>query len=60
MTTHLDDHFKGEHSGEDVIEITQDLGGEEEEVEIQSHSCSVGECPCFCLGAKLRLQLGCI
>lgn len=23
--THLDDHFKGEHSREDIIEITQDL-----------------------------------
>lgn len=25
--THLDDHFEGEHSGEDIIKITQDLGG---------------------------------
>lgn len=23
--THLDDHFKGEHSREDIIKITQDL-----------------------------------
>lgn len=27
LMTHLDDHFEGEHSGEDIIKVTQDLGG---------------------------------
>lgn len=29
--THLDYHFKGEHSSEDIIEITEDLDNKQKE-----------------------------
>lgn len=38
--THLDDHFEGEHSGEDVIKITQDLGGKKKNAWCESKTFS--------------------
>lgn len=51
---HLDDHFKGEHSREDVIEITQDLDdGKSRDTESQFFC---GRMPSFLSWSQLEIK----